>query len=406
MKNIAQKLAILAASTFVVTLSFFVGVYVNAEKATLYTPGDSVLSGQASSVDMRAFWKAWEVIKSEYVPTGAVSTTTVTDQAKVFGAIKGLAESLGDPYTTFLTPEEAKSLKSDLSGSLQGIGAILGLQDGVLTVVSTIKASPAEKTGLLAGDAIIKVNDKPTEGLGIDKAVQQIRGPKGTSVNLLIKRDGREFVMTIVRDNITTPIVTTKQYPNGVYLISVASFTETAPELFRTALRDFVNSGSTKLVIDMRNNTGGYLDAAIDMASWFLPSGQIVVTEDYGKSADPLVYRSKGYNLFNTALKVVILVNENTASAAEIFAGALKDNNKAVLVGKTTYGKGSVQELVPITSDTILKVTVARWLTPTGASISLGGIKPDYEVELKPEDIKAKRDPQLDRALEISGTLR
>ncbi len=405
MKPIVKKLAFLSAATFVVTLSFFVGLYVNAQKASLYD-NSGALTGTPTNVDMRPFWKAWEVIKSEYVPTGAVATTTVTDEEKVYGAIKGLAESLGDPFTTFLTPDEAKSFKSDLSGSLQGIGAVLGLQEKVLTVMSIIKASPAEKAGLMAGDAILKVNDTSTEGLDIDRSVQLIRGPKGTSVTLQVRRDGRTFPMTIVRDTITTPIVTTKQYPNGVYLISLASFTENSPELFRNALREYVNSGSTKLVLDMRNNTGGYLDAAIDMASWFLPSGQIVVTEDYGKSADPLIYRSKGYNLFNAAQKVTILVNENSASASEILAGALRDNGKAVLVGKTTYGKGSVQELVPITGSTILKVTVARWLTPKGASISLGGLKPDYEVGLTPEDIKAKRDPQLDRALEIARTLR
>jgi carboxyl-terminal processing protease len=406
MKPIAKKLAFLSAATFVVTLSFFVGLYVNAEKDSLYDNVGIGIAGAPQSVDMRPFWKAWEVIQREYVPTGAVATTTVTDEAKVYGAIKGLAESLGDPFTTFLTPDEAKSFKSDLSGSLQGIGAILGIEKNDLTVVTIIKASPAEKAGLIAGDVIVKVNDTPTAGLDMDKSIQMIRGPKGTSVTLTIRRDGREFPMSIVRDNITTPVVTTKQYPNGVYLITLASFTETAPDLFRTALRDYVNSGSTKLIIDMRNNTGGYLDASIDIASWFLPTGQIIVTEDYGKSADPLIYRSKGYNLFNQAMKVVILVNENTASASEILAGALRDNGKAVLVGETTYGKGSVQELVPITGNTILKVTVARWLTPKGLSISVGGLKPDYEAKLTVEDIKAKRDPQLDRALEIAGGLR
>jgi carboxyl-terminal processing protease len=403
MKPLAKRLAMIAGATVIIAIAFFAGLYINSEKSSLYakiTDGGS----NAEDVDMRAFWKAWEILQKDYVPTGTVATTTVSEQDKVYGAIAGLAASLGDPYTSFLTPEEAKSFTTDLSGSLQGIGAVLGLDEGVLTVVSIIKESPAERAGLQSGDAIIKVDEKLTKDLDIDQAVQIIRGPKGTSVTLLIKREGRaDFPMTIVRDNITTPVVTTKQHPNGVFLITLASFTQNSPDLFRSALRDFVNSGSTKLILDLRNNTGGYLDASVDMASWFLPTGEIIVTEDYGKSADPMIYRSKGYDLFNKDLKVTILVNEYTASASEILAGALRDSGKAIIVGEKTYGKGSVQELIPITSDTLLKVTVARWFTPKGTSISVNGIVPDYEVKLTEEDIKAKRDPQLDKALQVVG---
>ncbi|MFA6050496.1 MAG: S41 family peptidase [Candidatus Paceibacterota bacterium] len=403
MKPLAKRLAMIAGATVIIAMAFFAGLYINSEKSALYAKiTDS--GSTAEDVDMRPFWKAWEILQSEYVPTGTVATTTVSEQDKVYGAIAGLAASLGDPYTSFLTPEEAKTFTTDLSGSLQGIGAVLGLEEGVLTVVSVIKESPAERAGLQAGDSIVKVDEKLTKDLDVDQAVQLIRGPKGTSVTLLIHRESRtDFPMTIVRDNITTPVVTTKQYPNGVFLITLASFTQNSPDLFRSALRDFVNSGSTKLIIDLRNNTGGYLDAAVDMASWFLPTGEIIVTEDYGKSADPMIYRSKGYNLFNRDLKVTLLVNAYTASASEILAGALRDSGKAIIVGEKTYGKGSVQELIPITPDTLLKVTVARWFTPKGTSISINGIIPDHVVELTEEDIKAKRDPQLDKALQVVG---
>jgi len=409
MNSIVKKLGMAATTAFVVAIAFFAGLYVNAEKAALYDKvtdlyqGEYSMVGAPSNVDLRPLWKAWSILQSEYVPTGIASTTVATSEDKVYGAIKGLAGSLGDPFTTFLTPDEAKNFKTDLSGSLQGIGAILGIQDGVLTVSSTIKSSPAEKAGLLAGDQILKVGETLTKGLDIDRAVQLIRGPKGTSVVLLTHREGRpDYSFTIIRDTITTPVVTTKQYPNGTFLITLASFTDNSPDLFRTALRDYVNSGSTKLILDLRNNTGGYLDAAVDMASWFMPTGATVVTEDYGKNADPAVFLSKGYNLFNPNMKLMILVNENSASASEILAGALRDAGKATIVGKKTYGKGSVQELIPITSDTLLKVTVARWLTPKGTSISQSGIVPDFTVDLTLEDFKAKKDPQLDKALELA----
>ncbi len=407
MKQIFKKLGMASLTAFVVAISFFAGLYVNAEKAALYDKVTSISVGGASTpqgVDLSPFWKAWTVINEEYVPTGIASTTVATNKDKVYGAIKGLASSLGDPFTVFLTPDEAKNFTTDLSGSLEGIGAVLSLQEGILTVSSTIKGSPAEKAGLLSGDVILKVGDTQTKGLDIDRAVQLIRGPKGTNVTLLIHRSGRpDYPVTMTRDTIKTPIVTTKQYPNSTFVITLASFTENSADLFRSALREFVNSGSKHLVLDLRNNTGGYLDAAVDMASWFLPAGQTIVTEDYGKNADPTVFQSKGYNLFNQNMKVVILVNENTASASEILSGALHDTGKAILVGKKTYGKGSVQELVPITSDTLLKVTVARWLTPKGTSISLNGITPDFTADLTLDDVKAGRDPQMERALDLAS---
>lgn len=413
MQSIFKRLGIISLSTFVVTLSFFAGLYVNAERGHLFitaAPGANILdlpTKDLAEADFSLFWRAWQVLDDRYVPTGVASTTLPTSQEKVYGAIRGLAESYGDPFTTFLTPSEAKNLTTDLSGSLEGIGAILSIKDGVLTVASLIKDSPAERSGLLAGDQIIKVDNIDTEGLAIDKDIMMIRGKKGTSVTLTIRRSGRsDFPITIVRDTITTPVVETKTYPDGVSVIKVVGFTSNSPDLFRGALRDFVNRGGRHLVIDMRNNSGGYLEAAVDMVSWFLPYGQTVVREDYGGDQGKSEFKSKGYNLFDSNMKIVILVNENSASAAEIFAGALKDHGKAVLVGQKTFGKGSVQELVPLSFDTILKITIAQWLTPNGTSISQSGIKPDHDVPMTLEDIKADKDPQLDKALEIVRTLR
>ena len=189
-----------------------------------------------------------------------------------------------------------------------------------------------------------------------------------------------------------------------MFVIRLYSFSAQSPRLFRDALRKFVESGSNKLLLDLRGNPGGYLEAAVDMASWFLPAGKIIVTEDSGKNGKRAPHRSRGYDIFNKNLKFVILVNAGSASASEILAGALQEHGVAKLVGTKTFGKGSVQEVVKLTPETNLKVTVARWLTPNGVSISLAGLKPDVEVKMTPEDIEKKRDLQTDKAIQLLTT--
>ncbi len=188
---------------------------------------------------------------------------------------------------------------------------------------------------------------------------------------------------------------------DGIFVIRLFSFTATAPELFRSALRKFVESGSHKLIVDLRGNPGGYLDAAWDMASWFLPAGDIIVTEDFGGKDTNKIYRSKGYNIFGKDLQMIILVDGGSASASEIFAGALQEHGKAKLVGVKTFGKGSVQELIPVTADTSLKVTIARWLTPSGHNLSHDGLNPDVAVSITQKDIDTKNDAQMNKAVEI-----
>jgi carboxyl-terminal processing protease len=399
MKNFLKKLGVISIATFVIALSFFAGLYVDASKTTL-SAGLSGLTSSTShkNIDISAFWKAWDILQDKYI----VTATTTTDKDKVYGAIKGLAESMGDPYTTFFNVEETKSFHTDLSGTLEGIGAVLNVKDGILSVVSIIKNSPAERKGLKEGDKITKINDVDTLGIDINKAVSLIRGKKDTSVTLSLIRDGRNMSLSIKRDTITTPVIeTVKNKTKNTFTIKITSFTSNSPELFRTALKEYEDSRLDNLIIDLRNNTGGYLDASVDIASWFIPTGKTIVIEDFGGKKDQKIYRSKGYNMLDTKKKIVILVNENSASASEIMAGALKDYDKAILVGTKTYGKGSVQELIPVTNDTVLKVTIAKWLTPKGTSISNNGIIPDYVVDLTEDDYKNKRDPQLDKALEV-----
>lgn len=387
----------------VAAVFFYIGF--NRGQSSINVPVAGVANigeGQPADVDFAAFWKAWNAINEKYVPA-STTAEKVDDQTKVWGAIQGLAASLGDPYTVFFPPREAEIFQSDIRGNFEGVGMEVVAQQGALTVISPIKGSPAERAGILAGDRIVKIDGKETADLSTDEAVQLIRGPKGTEVTFTIFRTGRKTALEVkvTRDVINIPTINTQSLGNGIFKIDLYSFSATSPNLFRSALREFIESGNDKLILDLRGNPGGYLEAAIDMASWFLAPGKVVVREDFGGTKEEKVYRSRGYDIFNENLKFVILVDGGSASASEILAGALSEHGKATLVGSKTFGKGSVQELVDITSNTALKVTVARWLTPNGVSISEKGVIPEIQVARTQADIETGRDPQLDAAIEF-----
>jgi len=373
-----------------------------------HSNGSGLLSeAPPEGVDFAPVWKAWRVIDEKFVPASVATSTqsaTSTDptQERVWGMIQGLAESLGDPYSFFLPPKENEIFEEDISGEFQGVGMEIAVRDAVLTVVSPLRGTPAERAGIKSGDMILEIDGADTSGLDISTAVSQIRGPKGTQVLLLIMREGftepREFEVT--REVINFPLLTATMRDDGVFVIELASFTANSPALFRNALREFVQTGGRDLVLDLRGNPGGYLDAAVEMASWFLPNGKVVVTEDYAKNSGNIAHRSRGYNIFNDNLRMAILVDKGSASASEILAGALRHYGIAIMVGDYTFGKGSVQEVVDITSNTALKLTVARWLGPDGIQIPHEGLKPDIAVELTEEDVARGEDPVLDRAIE------
>lgn len=366
-------------------------------------------SNMPEDVDFAPVWRAWSVIDDKFVPasvatsTVVASTTADINRERVWGMIQGLAGSLNDPYTFFLPPAENEQFGEDMSGKFEGVGMEIAVRDQVLTVVTPLKGTPAERAGLKSGDKLLKIDGKDTKDLDVSGAIKLIRGPKGTVVTLTVARDGwaESKEIPVTRDVINVPIVTTVNREDGVFVIQVSQFTANSTDHFRNALREFVESGKTKLVLDLRGNPGGYLDAAVDMASWFLPSGKVVVTEDYAGHAENIVHRSSGYNIFNENLKMVILVDRGSASASEILADALRHYGIAKMVGTNTFGKGSVQELVNITPDTALKITVARWLGPDGEQIPLTGIVPDVEVKVSEDDLKEKKDPQLDKAIEM-----
>ncbi len=398
-----KKLLLIAVSSVVITGSFFAGVFTGIEKqqhtASVKKLPINIETGKPENVDFSTFWNVWDKINEKYV-----STNGPTDQKKVYGAISGLVNSLDDPYSVFFPPREAEYFESEIRGNFEGVGMEIGVRDKILTVIAPLKGTPAQRAGVLAGDKVIKIDETPTPGLTIDESVDLIRGERGTPVLLTIIREGNDEAIEIevIRDTIDIPTIETEARDDGVFVVTLYSFSANSPYLFKDALRKFVESGQDKLILDLRNNPGGYMEAAIDMASWFLPAGKVVVRETSRDGAEKeKAFRSKGYNIFNENLKFVILINQGSASASEILAGALSEYGKATLVGEKSFGKGSVQELIPITDKTSLKITIARWLTPNGISISKNGLDPDVEVEFTREDFDAKKDPQLEKAIEI-----
>ncbi len=402
MQNGDKKLVYISIGIPAIILALFIGIYIGGNNAASVNRSDLVDMSVITSDKFQIFWKAWQILDNKFV-TAASSTP----EQKIYGAIQGLASSYGDPYTVFFPPEQAKAFAEDISGNFQGVGMEIGIKEKQLQVVSPIKGSPAYKAGVKSGDLILKIGDKMTNDMSVDAAVKLIRGPKDSEIKITFFPVGgaKTVEKTIIRDIINIPTLDTDTKPGGIFVIKLYSFTAQSPDLFRNALREFVASGSHKLVLDLRGNPGGYLDAAWDMASWFLPAGKTVVTEDFGGNNTPKVYASKGYNIFNKSLQMMILVDNGSASAAEILAGALKENDIAKLVGVKTFGKGSVQELVSLTSNTSLKVTIARWLTPSGHNLSHDGLEPDYKVEITDKDIVAKNDSQMKKAVDLLSAL-
>jgi carboxyl-terminal processing protease len=392
-----------------VTVAFIAGERRGIDKALTLMPSSAKnFASDGSKADFRPFWRVWNTLNEKYLY--ATSTVDVkSEQARVWGATEGLAGSLGDPYTVFFPPRENEQFKESLSGNFDGVGMFVGMESGIVTVISPIKDTPAFRAGVKAGDKIIAIGATSTAGMSQEEAISYIRGPRGTEVSLQVAREGEKKPLTfkMIRDVIQEPTVDTEiKEHNGkkVFLIKFYSFNEIAIEKFTQALAEFKQTGSKQLVIDLRNNPGGYLNSAVDIASWFIEPGQVVVTEDFKGEANDKVHRAINHKdkLLSDDVKIVVLINKGSASASEILAGALQDYGKAVIVGENSFGKGLVQELVDITPETSLKVTVARWLTPKGRSISNGGLTPDYIVKIAENATSSvKTDPQLDKALEL-----
>ncbi len=407
MDFIRQNKKIISLSLIIAVSIFFIGFFFGKNSLKEGFRASGVYGKEPSSVsgdvDFEPFWKTWNIINDKYMPTGVATSTKVDNQVKVYGAISGLVSSLGDPYTMFFPPTESKQFADEISGSFEGVGMEVDVRDGQLTVIAPLKDTPAYKAGIKSGDKIMAINDKSTLNIKTEEAIKMIKGKKGTEVVFTIKRDGvkDDLKISVIRDVINIPVIDT-EIKSDVFIIRLYSFSATSPELFRGALRKFIESGKYKLILDLRGNPGGYLEAAVDMASWFLPSGKVVVKEQSKDTALNQEFRSRGYDIFNSNLQMIILMDAGSASASEILAGALREHGKAKIVGTKSYGKGSVQELLKVTDDTSVKITIAKWLTPNGHSLSEGGLVPDVEVKFDVEKFKKdKYDSQLQKAIDL-----
>lgn len=400
MNKTNYKNLIFAVSLVLIASSAFVfGVYASEKKIIVLPFLDSNVAVAATeeNTDLELFFNVWNTLKDK-----SIYYADVKDEDRIYGAIQGLAASLGDPYTTFMPPQESKEFNESISGSFDGIGAELGKKDNVLTIIAPIKGSPAERAGIISGDKIIKINGVLASDTSIEEAVSQIRGKKGTPVKLTIYRDGEKDVrdIEIIRDTIVIPTMTT-EIVNGVFVVHIYNFGEHVTEEFEKAIKEFKKSGSQDMLLDLRGNPGGYLEAAVDISSYFVPKGKTIVSEDLVKKGSKQVHTSYGYTELKDLKNVVVLVDGGSASASEILAGALRDHGVAKIVGVKTFGKGSVQELLPMKEGTSLKVTIARWLTPSGGTIDKNGIEPDVEVKREIDEKNPKYDNQLEKAISV-----
>ena len=420
MQNNLRRLGLTLLALGLLAGAFGAGVLTGAESKRaegkirglfhLAPAAEVVASSTADDVDFSPFWQAWKIVDDKFIDGHASATTSTStppltaaekNQQRVWGAITGMVDSLGDPYSVFLPPVEKKSFEEGISGNFGGVGIELDLKNKILTVVTALDDTPAKRAGILPGDEIMKIDGADATGLSIDEAVKLIRGEIGTKVVLTVNRAKAPEVLKfeLIRGQITVPI-TKVESKDGVFIIRLFSFNANATNAFRQALRQFMEAGTDKLVVDLRGNPGGYLEAAVDIASWFLPVGKTIVTERGRSAESEVVHRSYGYNIFTDQLKMVILVDGGSASASEILAGALSEYGKGTLVGEKTFGKGSVQELVPVTDDSSLKITIAKWYTPNGVSISDNGLTPQVVVPRGEKDDE-DHDTQLNKAIEI-----
>ncbi|MEK7462793.1 MAG: S41 family peptidase [Patescibacteria group bacterium] len=366
------------------------------------TPKNIVIKGVSNieseakqDADFNIFWQAWDLLKSNHI-----KGVELKDQDLVYGAIEGLVNSAGDPHTTFFKPDDSQKFVEDIQGEFGGIGAELGVKDDYVVVVAPLEDTPASRGGIKAGDKILEVDGKPLLKADVNAAVKKIRGEIGTTVVLTILSNGDKTTheVSLVRGTITIPTLKWEIKNDNIAYVQLFSFNEKAPYLFyKTALA--IMLGDMKgMVLDLRNNPGGYLEVAVNIAGWFFEKDKLIVSEQF-RNGEETKFTSNGTGAFSD-MPIVVLVNKGSASASEILAGALRDNRKIKLIGEKTFGKGTVQEMESLKDGSQIKMTIAKWVMPSGYIIEENGLVPDIEVKITEKDIEVKRDPQLERALE------
>lgn len=378
-------------------------------KAHLPSPFSKILNlekpAELPSGDMSIFWETWKVILQKYVNRQKLDTNKMIE-----GASRGLVESLGDPFSEFLDAEENKALNQELSGEFFGVGMEISRKNNAIIVVSPLPNTPAEQAGLQPNDIILKINHQDTSQMSSQEAASLIRGKEGTEVILTIYRpqwnEAKEI--KLIRKKINIPSLKWQMLDDRIAYLRIYSFNQPLMLDFTQAILEILKTNPRGLILDLRNNPGGYLDAVINISGWFFPKGSVVLKEDFGNN-NIVIHRATGIGLLKD-LPTVVLINEGTASAAEILAGALRDNRGVLLVGTKSFGKGSVQELVPLSGNNSVKITIAKWLTPQGVLIQDNGLTPDREVKNKSElgsysQIDLKNDLQLETAFSLLRNL-
>ncbi len=375
MKKIIYIIVLAALLSFTAFASYFYG----KNGAISYASAETK-EGRLDISKIKLLSEVQGLIDKKFISWKATSTPPTTKEQE-YAIIKGFVSSYNDPYTMFFPPVEAKSFEQNVKGSFGGVGMEVGSRDGSITVIAPIKDSPAKKGGVKTGDIVIKIDDKDTSEMNVEQAVSLIRGDIGTEVKLTMYRklENKTIEFKLKREEIKIPTIDT-EIKKGVFIIHLYNFSSDSAPQFQEALKKYIGSNLKYLVIDLRGNPGGYLESAVNIASFFLPEGAIVVNEKGNRELGDTVHRSKGFAKWEPNININVIVDEGSASAAEILAGALKDHKIAKVYGQKSFGKGSVQELINLSDGSSVKVTVATWYTPNGTSITQSKIVPDVEI--------------------------
>ena len=381
-----QQLSWFLTLVIVAIVSFVAG----ARSDALFANVASVFGVRTSNktIDLSSVQKTYQELIANY--DGKLDT-----QKLIYGANRGLVEAAGDPHTAYMDPDETKEFDKSLSGQIGGgIGAEIGLRNNKPTIIKPLENSPAQKAGIKAGEAIVKVNDEASSDWSVEKVVSKIRGEVGTSVKLTLLSGGQTREVSVVRQNIVSPAVES-EIDGEIGILKVNRFGDDTVSLSRKYASEFVEKGVKKVILDLRNNPGGTVGAAQGLLGIWLDN-QIAMTERRGSEIVKTL-RTTGTPILGN-MKTVVLINGNSASASEITAGALREYGKATLVGQKSYGKGSVQIVLGLPGGSQMKVTEARWYTPKGKNIDKTGIEPDVKVDLSSDDVNNNIDPQMDKA--------
>lgn len=399
-KSFNVRTILIAIITFL--LGWQVGNHEVQIKWATYKPTVSIINKQPPkeiNIDFKLFWDTWDLLSRSYLDKKSIDPTKL-----FYGAISGMVSAVGDPYTVFLPPEQQKSSTEELNGSFEGVGIQLGFnEDKRLVVVTPLHGTPAERSGVEPKDVIVKIDDKDTQNMSLPEAVKLIRGPKGSKVNLTVFREGEveTKVFTLIRETIIVKSVelSYKQTKNdkSVAVLKLSRFGERTKDEWNEAISDIKLKNPEALILDLRNNPGGFLEGAVFIASEFLDSGDVVLQENASGQRNAFKVNRAGSL---TRISMIALINKGSASAAEIVAGALQDRKRAELLGEKTFGKGTIQEAQDLEGGTGIHITVAKWLTPDGRWVNdTKGLEPDIIIEDEKEDLE--KDPQIEKALEM-----